>query len=156
MRQENWIPTVGEWISVPNPLTQKRTAMRVTKRVKKNGQKLVQCGDHLFSLEICQQWEPARIECEGFSVVQDPNLWQFLNDLWDRGGANMAKHDRQIKQDWVSTQALAQELSVSTDFLLKNKNKLFEAGTHWKILNPLAGRPTYRWNKPKVMETLTP
>jgi hypothetical protein len=53
-----WIPTVGEWISVPSGLTP--AVMVVTKRVKRNGQPFIQCGDQLVPLELCQkpQWLP--------------------------------------------------------------------------------------------------
>jgi hypothetical protein len=92
MRQETciptvwaWQPTVGEWISVPDPLTHKRKAMRVTKRVKKDGKRYVQCGNHLFPVDVCQKWEPVRVQKDGYAIVYDPNLWQFLNDLCDRG-----------------------------------------------------------------------
>ena len=53
-----WIPTVGEWVSVPSGSSP--AVMVVTRRVKKNGQRLIECGDQLFPLELCQkpQWLP--------------------------------------------------------------------------------------------------
>ena len=53
-----WIPTVGEWVSVPSAPSP--AVMVVDKRVKKNGQPFIQCGDQLFPLELCQkpQWLP--------------------------------------------------------------------------------------------------
>jgi len=58
MKQEIWIPTVGEWVSVPSGSSP--AVMVVDKRVKKNGKPFIQCGDQLFPLELCQkpQWLP--------------------------------------------------------------------------------------------------
>lgn len=82
--ENSWIPSVGEWIGVPDPVTNKLTHKRVTKRVRKDGKPFVQCGGYLFPLETCQQWQPKRIDMGEYAIVQDPNLWQALNDLWER------------------------------------------------------------------------
>ncbi len=47
---------------------------------------------------------------------------------------------------WVSTRKLANELGVSISFLWKNRESLFTQGVHWRLINPHAWRPTYRWH----------
>jgi hypothetical protein len=79
-----WIPSIGEWIGVPNPLTNELKAKRVTKRFRKDGQMFIQCGEYVYSLETCREWIPVRIEMDGYAIVRDPNLWQCLVDLWER------------------------------------------------------------------------
>lgn len=59
------------------------------------------------------------------------------------------------KSSWVSTSKAASGLGCSVDFLLRNRGELFKRGQHWKVLNPSAWRPTYRWhlaNCQKLME----
>ncbi|NET39611.1 MAG: DNA-binding protein [Cyanothece sp. SIO1E1] len=58
----------------------------------------------------------------------------------------MAKAKKQRSPVWVSTSKAAAELGCSTDFLLDNREKLFQRGKHWRNLNPQAWRPTYRWH----------
>jgi len=63
------------------------------------------------------------------------------------------------KRDWVSTTAMAQELGCSVSFLLRHRDELFMRGQHWKVMNPIAYRKTYRWNRItviRVMEHGTP
>lgn len=47
---------------------------------------------------------------------------------------------------WIPTTLLAKELSVRPKYLRENRLKLFKAGYHYRVLNPTAARPTYRWN----------
>lgn len=56
-----WIPSIGEYVSVPNLFHEnERSVMAVGKRVQKDGKRLIQCGEYLFTLEVCRppQWIP--------------------------------------------------------------------------------------------------
>lgn len=56
-----WIPSIGEYISVPNLFyPNERSVMGVNNRVKKDGKRFIQCGEHLFPLEVCHppRWIP--------------------------------------------------------------------------------------------------
>ena len=55
---------------------------------------------------------------------------------------------------WVTTAQLAEEIGCGRYFLLRNREALFKQGTHWRILNPHSARPTYRWNRTKVLKIL--
>ncbi len=56
----------------------------------------------------------------------------------------MPKHD--TTSQWVTTRELATALGVSNSFLWKNRETLFKQGEHWRLVNPYAWRPTYRWH----------
>jgi hypothetical protein len=60
------------------------------------------------------------------------------------------------KSDWVPTSRAAEELGCSSEFLLRNRDSLFKVGKHYRIMNPMAYRKTYRWHVikcQKLMET---
>jgi len=58
-------------------------------------------------------------------------------------------------RDWVSTSIAAESLGTTREFLLKNRYVLFQNGIHWRSINPIAARPTYRWNLKKIEELMS-
>lgn len=54
------------------------------------------------------------------------------------------------KTPWVSTSAAAEALGVSAKFLRQQRDRLFKRGHHYRIVNPAAWRPTYRWHLKRV------
>ncbi|MGB3492791.1 MAG: hypothetical protein WBA57_08685 [Elainellaceae cyanobacterium] len=59
-------------------------------------------------------------------------------------------------QAWVPTTIAAESLGVGREFLLAHRFDLFEQGKHWRLINPHAVRPTYRWHLKRLenlMET---
>lgn len=55
---------------------------------------------------------------------------------------------------WVSTTQAATELGCSNKFLLSQRDRLFKSGTHYRVLNPEAWRPTYRWHLKRLQELM--
>jgi hypothetical protein len=55
---------------------------------------------------------------------------------------------------WVSTATAARELGCSTDFLYRHRGELFQLRQHYKVLNPTAWRPTYRWHLPNCQQLM--
>lgn len=56
----------------------------------------------------------------------------------------------------ISTAALAQELGISIDTLYRLKSQgIFQPGRrrHYWTANPIAARPTYRWNLAQCLKT---
>ncbi|MEL7143297.1 MAG: hypothetical protein AAGL08_13865 [Cyanobacteria bacterium J06573_11] len=47
---------------------------------------------------------------------------------------------------WKSTTLTAEEIGVTSVFLRDNRLNLFRAGHHYKVVNPTAHRPTYKWH----------
>lgn len=56
----------------------------------------------------------------------------------------------------ISTTALAEALGISIDTLYRLREQgIFQQGRgkHYWATNPIASRPTYRWNKEKCLRT---
>lgn len=47
---------------------------------------------------------------------------------------------------WLGTTKAAKELDVTPKYLRENRLKLFKAGHHYRLINPTAARPTYKWH----------
>ena len=65
------------------------------------------------------------------------------------------KTKRQTDHSWVSTTVMMTLLGVSREHLyrLRDRNR-FIKGTHYYVLDEDAYRPTYRWHKTRVAETM--
>jgi hypothetical protein len=62
---------------------------------------------------------------------------------------------KKLSKDWVSTSELAAILDCSIDLIYKLRDEqLFKKNEHWRVLNPTAARPTYRWHRNKCQNTL--
>lgn len=57
------------------------------------------------------------------------------------------------KSPWVTTSKAAEALGVSAKFLRAQRDQLFKKGTHYRVVNPAAWRPEYRWHL-KQLESL--
>lgn len=55
---------------------------------------------------------------------------------------------------WVTTTEAAAELGCSAKYLRENRDTLFQKGTHYRVLNPQAWRPTYRWHLKKIQKLM--
>jgi hypothetical protein len=51
---------------------------------------------------------------------------------------------------WVTTSTAAAALGVSAKFLRAQRDQLFKKGTHYRVVNPAAWRPEYRWHLPRI------
>ena len=52
------------------------------------------------------------------------------------------------KTKWISTAKAAERFNVSQKTLYRLiKNKVLKKGKHYRIINPLADRPTYQFNQ---------
>ena len=49
-------------------------------------------------------------------------------------------------QTWIPTTAAAEALGVGRAFLTDHRFDLFRQNYHWRSINPLAARPSYRWH----------
>jgi len=54
--------------------------------------------------------------------------------------------------NWVSTKQALELLSCSRTFLMARRSPLFKGC--WRIMDPTAARPTYQWNKSKLLKLL--
>ena len=54
------------------------------------------------------------------------------------------------KSPWVTTSKAAEALGVSAKFLRTQRDQLFKKGTHYRVVNPAAWRPEYRWHLKKL------
>jgi predicted ArsR family transcriptional regulator len=54
------------------------------------------------------------------------------------------------KSPWVPTSEAAEALGVSAKFLRARRDQLFKKGVHYRVINPEAWRPEYRWHLPKL------
>ncbi len=62
---------------------------------------------------------------------------------------------RKRSSEWVSTSEMAKTLGCSTRYLFKFMERYqFKKGRPWINLNPNGARPTYRWNKEKMLKLL--
>ena len=55
---------------------------------------------------------------------------------------------------WLSTTEAAAELGCSAKYLRENRDNVFKRGTHYRVLNPNAWRPTYRWHIKKIQKLM--
>ncbi|MBW4485060.1 MAG: hypothetical protein KME14_21190 [Tildeniella torsiva UHER 1998/13D] len=55
---------------------------------------------------------------------------------------------------WLSTTEAAAELGCGPKYLRENRDKIFKKGTHYRVLNPEAWRPTYRWHIKKIQKLM--
>lgn len=55
---------------------------------------------------------------------------------------------------WLTTSQAAAELGCSPKYLRENRDTLFKRGTHYRVLNPSAWRPTYRWHLKKIQKLM--
>lgn len=57
---------------------------------------------------------------------------------------------------WVSTAIAAKSLGISTKYLTQTLRVSLIKGKHWVYISPKGAiRPTYRWNVPEIMATLS-
>lgn len=47
---------------------------------------------------------------------------------------------------WLSTTKAAEELNVTSKYLREKRLELFTAAYHYRLINPTAARPTYKWH----------
>lgn len=57
---------------------------------------------------------------------------------------------RTTSKQWLTTSQAAQALGCSPKFLIRNKDDLFKKGKHYRVLDPRAWRPTYRWHVGRI------
>ncbi|MBD1876229.1 DNA-binding protein [Nodosilinea sp. FACHB-131] len=55
---------------------------------------------------------------------------------------------------WLSTAEAAAELGCGPKYLRENRDTIFKKGTHYRVLNPNAWRPTYRWHLKKIQKLM--
>lgn len=55
---------------------------------------------------------------------------------------------------WVSTSEAAEALGCSAKYLRENRDDVFKRGEHYRVLNPKAWRPTYRWHLKKIQKLM--
>ena len=55
---------------------------------------------------------------------------------------------------WLPTTEAAAELGCSPKYLRENRDTIFKKGTHYRVLNPNAWRPTYRWHLKKIQKLM--
>lgn len=58
------------------------------------------------------------------------------------------------RRQWLPTTQAATELGCSPKFLINNRNVLFLKGKHYRVLNPKAWRPTYRWHVDRIKKVM--
>lgn len=58
------------------------------------------------------------------------------------------------KSPWVTTKEAAEALNVSQKFLRNQRDRLFKKRQHYRLLNPRAWRPTYRWHLPNIQKLM--
>jgi hypothetical protein len=51
---------------------------------------------------------------------------------------------------WITTAAMAQELGVTAQTLRRHRFD-YQEGNHYYQVNPGSSRPTYRWNKKRML-----
>lgn len=55
---------------------------------------------------------------------------------------------------WLTTSQAAAELGCSPKYLRENRDTIFKRGTHYRVLNPNAWRPSYRWHLKKIQKLM--
>lgn len=55
---------------------------------------------------------------------------------------------------WLTTTQAAEELGGTPKYLRENRDTIFKRGTHYRVLNPNAWRPTYRWHLKKIQKLM--
>ena len=55
---------------------------------------------------------------------------------------------------WISTRKTAEEIGDHNEFLLDNRLTLFKAGKHYRLVNPAAARPTFKWQPERCAKVL--
>ena len=62
---------------------------------------------------------------------------------------------KRLNKSWISTSVLADERGCSIDLIYKLRDEgLLKKNEHWRILNPTAARPTYRWHLKRCQKLL--
>jgi hypothetical protein len=57
--------------------------------------------------------------------------------------------------EWVAAKVAAESLGFSIDHLRRlRESKVLKKGEHWRAINPLALRPSYRYNIETIQKTL--
>jgi hypothetical protein len=58
------------------------------------------------------------------------------------------------RTQWLTTTQAAIALGCSPKFLRSNMDRLFKRGKHYRVLNPSAWRPTYRWHLGRIQKMM--
>lgn len=61
---------------------------------------------------------------------------------------------RKVSREWFTTSEAAIKLGCTPKYLLSKKDDLFIRGTHYRVLDPRAWRPTYRWHVGRIAALL--
>lgn len=57
---------------------------------------------------------------------------------------------KRLSREWFPTSQAAIKLGCTPKYLLSKKNDLFIRGKHYRVLDPRAWRPTYRWHVERI------